>query len=227
MSTYEKKVVEKDEAAYKRIEKSVSGNFMFETLDEKQKRDIFDAMFEKTVEKDDVVIKQGDTGDYFYVIDTGEFDVFIDGKEEVVFHYRPGGTFGELALMYNSPRAATVVAKCSGILWALDRDTFRHIIVQTNNRRSKAYENIVSSMELVKNLSDTERSTIVDALVEREFSDDEVIIKQGDTEYDKFLFYIMVQGTCKFVKDKKQVGTVNEGEYFGEKVYMFVLCHIC
>ena len=43
-------------------------------------------------------------------MESGEFDVYVEGKGDgkPVFHYGPGGSFGELALMYNAARAATV-----------------------------------------------------------------------------------------------------------------------
>ena len=53
----------------------------------------------------------GDEGDYFYVIDSGKFDIFVakGGAEPIkVGTVSRGQSFGELALMYNAPRAATV-----------------------------------------------------------------------------------------------------------------------
>lgn len=57
--------------------------------------------------QDDVIIKQGDVGDFFYVLDTGATRIEVNGKK--VAEVGTGGSFGELALMYNAPRAATVV----------------------------------------------------------------------------------------------------------------------
>ena len=45
-------------------------------------------------------------------------------KETFLRSYGPGDSFGELALLYNAPRAATIITKTSVILFSLDRETF-------------------------------------------------------------------------------------------------------
>ena len=52
---------------------------------------------------------------------SGKFDIFVksDGKDKMVGNYDNSGFFGELALMYNQPRAATIVATSEGTLWAM------------------------------------------------------------------------------------------------------------
>jgi hypothetical protein len=75
-------------------------------------------MFEKKVAAHETVIKQGDEGDNFYVVDEGVFEIFV--KEKKVVEVGTGGSFGELALMYNTPRAATVKAGPNGgLLWSV------------------------------------------------------------------------------------------------------------
>lgn len=57
-------------------------------------------------------MSSGETGDNFYIVDQGKFDIFVtrtDGKTTKVLEATPGMSFGELALMYNAPRAATCV----------------------------------------------------------------------------------------------------------------------
>lgn len=126
-------MIPKSEAAVQRINAAVGQCFLFASLDPEQLKDIVDAMEEKKVAPGDRVIEQGAlvfasspdaaaracgragaTGDYFYIIDHGKFDVMkrIDGAEKKVFAYDEKGSFGELALMYNCPRAATVQARC-------------------------------------------------------------------------------------------------------------------
>jgi MFS family permease len=68
------------------------------------------------------VIAQGDVGDRYFVIDDGEVDVLVDG--ETIDRLGPGEGFGELALLRDAPRAATVVARGAVRLLALDRDAF-------------------------------------------------------------------------------------------------------
>ena len=73
------------------------------------------------------LIRQGEKGDFFYVVERGTFDVLVHGQ--LVGSVADGGAFGELALLYNCPRAATVTARAGGgVVWALDRVSFRHLL---------------------------------------------------------------------------------------------------
>lgn len=68
------------------------------------------------------VVVQGETGDRFYVIDAGSFDVLVDGRP--VRRLGEGDAFGEIALLHDVPRTATVRAVHDGAVWALDQEEF-------------------------------------------------------------------------------------------------------
>ena len=81
------------------------------------------------------------------MIAEGAFDVLKN--DAPVFAYRDAGLFGELALMYICPRAATVRASTAGRLWALDRVAFRHLLVEHNARRSAMYEEFLAHVPVL------------------------------------------------------------------------------
>jgi cAMP-dependent protein kinase regulator len=107
-------------------------SFLFNSLDEKELDTVLDAFDERKYAPGEKVIEQGEHGDVLYWIETGNLDCYkVLKKGEEPTHlkvYQPGEAFGELALLYNAPRAATIIAKTDCILWALDRETFNHIV---------------------------------------------------------------------------------------------------
>jgi hypothetical protein len=88
------------------------------------------------------VITQGDQGDRFYLIDSGEVEVFEDGMRKRAQHV--GESFGEIALLRDEPRTATVRATEPTKLLALERDAF--IAAVTGHRRSsQAADSVIAS----------------------------------------------------------------------------------
>ena len=99
--------------------------FMFSGLSEAEKVIVVDAMDEKQCFKGDVVIKEGDEGDVLYIVDSGTLSCtkIFKGNSDPTWlkKYEPGEAFGELALLYNAPRAATITSDGGSTLFALDR----------------------------------------------------------------------------------------------------------
>ncbi len=75
-----------------------------------------------TVAGGETVFRQGDHGDRFYVVENGRCEIAIDGEK--VADAWPGETFGEIALLRDVPRTATVTAIEDSTLLALERDDF-------------------------------------------------------------------------------------------------------
>eukprot|EP00126_Sphaerothecum_destruens_P001917 Sdes_comp15351_c0_seq2m4222 len=182
-------------------------------------------MFERKVTAGDAVIRQGDDGDFFYVVDKGCFEVFVEsnGVNRKVAEVTDGESFGELALMYNSPRAATVVAKMNSVLWALDRETFRRILVNSMAKKRRLYESFLEKVAIFKSLEPLEKLKVVDALLPISFLPQQVIIRQGDANPENF--YIVESGQVLVTKKKEdgseiELCRIQEGGYFGEVALM-------
>jgi cAMP-dependent protein kinase regulator len=135
------------------LKDAVCHSLLFRTLEAKQIDQILDAMWEKLVHQGDVIIRQGnkpishpsrsllffplsgDDGDNFYVIDSGVYEIHVSKDGDFhnsikVGEYNQTGSFGELALMYNQPRSATIIANTNGILWVMGRQTFRKLVLK-------------------------------------------------------------------------------------------------
>lgn len=102
---------------------------------------------------------------------SGTFHVLVssDPSQEPshIHTYQDSGSFGELALLYNMPRAATVQAVSEGSLWAMDRQTFRRILLKSAFKKRKMYEALIESVPMLKALQPYERMNLADALVPR------------------------------------------------------------
>jgi cAMP-dependent protein kinase regulator len=121
-TSYVKTIIPKDSNTMKSLTKSIETNFLFSHLDENEKTDIFDSMQQFNYKSEEIIVQQGEEGDYFYIIDQGEVEVYLNNKLiKTIYH---GGTFGELALIYGTPRAATIKAKSDCQLWAIDRKVY-------------------------------------------------------------------------------------------------------
>ncbi|CAL8304580.1 unnamed protein product [Merluccius merluccius] len=208
--SYVRKVIPKDYKTMTALAKAISKNVLFAHLDDNERSDIFDAMFPVTHIAGETVIQQGDEGDNFYVIDQGEVDVYVNG--EWVTSIGEGGSFGELALIYGTPRAATVKAKTDLKLWGIDRDSYRRILMrfdasETSNRpgrdarrpaqhldlgqHAEEEEDVrrvpLSKVSILESLDKWERLTVADALEPVQSEDGEKIVVQGDPGDDFFI----------------------------------------
>lgn len=72
-------VVPKDYKTMASLSKAIAKNVLFSHLDENERSDIFDAMFPVSAIPGEVIIQQGDEGDNFYIIDSGEVEVRCNG----------------------------------------------------------------------------------------------------------------------------------------------------
>ncbi|KAG0352498.1 cyclic nucleotide-binding-like protein [Gamsiella multidivaricata] len=218
---YVKTVIPKTPEQRKRIELSIASNFLFKNLDEDQHEDVVNAMAEKRFRSRESVIEQGAVGDYFYVVETGTLDVFVaknGNPSEKVFEYGPGGSFGELALMYNGPRAATVTTTSDVVLWALDRITFRRILMENTSRKRRMYEAFLETVPLLVSLEPYERHKIADALESVYFEDGQTVVCQGDQGDN---FFIIESGEATVTKYSEEgeefpMPGLGPGQYFGE-----------
>jgi len=188
-------------------------------LGAKEVDDIVGAAFAMDVEPGAEVIKQGDLkADLFFVVEQGDLDVIINGKK--VHEYGAGGSFGELALLFRAPRAATVKARGAAKLWAIQRQDLRLLMQARLKKKLGERAAMLGRMEAMKNVPDEDKAQLADALVEAAYSAGEFIIKQGE---EGQTFFILYEGEVAVIVNGKEVArlagepTSGKFEFFGER----------
>lgn len=207
----------KSDEQKERLKGCLVKSFLFSNLDTNDLNIVIGAMTEVQEKTGTRVINQGDNGDFLFVIESGVLDCSIkkgeDGEETVVKKCEPGDVFGELALLYNCPRAASVDAKEDCVLWKLDRDTFNHIVKEAAEKKRQRYDAFLSKVPLLSSMDAYERSQLADALKVETFEQGQKVITEGE-EGNKF--YIIEDGLCVATKGEVEVMSYAAGDYFGE-----------
>lgn len=189
---------------------------LLRALDADQKEMIVNAFTGPTiVPAGQDIIVQGENGEIFYLIEDGQVDVYIkiNGEDKKVHAYKPGDAFGELAIMYNAPRAATCRAGTEAKVWSLDRLSFKCIVVAAAMQKREVYQGFLKGVKLLAECNDGEIMTLADSLAEEKYEDGESITCEGDAgDY----FYIVKEGKISCLKGDVEVLTLEAGGYFGE-----------
>jgi cAMP-dependent protein kinase regulator len=208
-------VISKTDEQKDRLRNVLSKSFLFAALEDNDMTVVIGAMSEVNTAAEEKVINQGDQGDFLFVIETGKLDcvIKVDGVDKVVKTCEAGDVFGELALLYNCPRAATVQSRDACVLWKLDRDTFNNIVKEAAQKKRQRYDNFLAKVPLLSNMDAYERSQLADALKSENVLDGNTIFKEGDMGNK---FYIIEEGGAVANKAGTQVMTYSSGDYFGE-----------
>eukprot|EP01083_Nonionella_stella_P051968 138048_1 len=229
MDQFKSSAEEKDGAAERRgpapseetiewLLKSVDDNILFSHLDTDQRLIVCSEMYKKEVAAEEMMIQQGDEGNTFYVVEKGEFVITVQdvGKVDTL---EPGRCVGELALLYNAPRAASVqcVSSEGGVVWCVDRGSFRKALMDVCTKASSQNIEFLKKCELLQSLLSSELQLIDGALEMKSFGEGETIFNLGD-EGDRF--YIVKSGTVSGVAKDGSNFSLSVGGFFGERALL-------
>lgn len=218
-------VYHKAESKRKQILSTLGDSLLFSNLVASDLAVIADAMKVTPIPAKSTVIAQGDNGDEMYLVDEGTLDCFRthpDGKTEKLVTLGHGDVFGELALMYNAPRAASVVSVTQCVLLSLDRLTFNHIVRDAVSQRHENYVKLLGQVKVLAGLSEAERGRLADSVQLRRYPAGKVVITQGDVGNS---LYFVVEGECTATRIDPSGRTDTfrhlQGDYFGELALLY------
>ena len=198
---------EKSDEEKARIAEAIRASVVFQGITDAQRELIYKVMEPMDVQKGQWIIKQGTVGDRFYIVDDGSFEVRIlaenqqdtDGRGGNRVHVYEGSrdkhqhpSFGELALMYSAPRAASIIAQTDGRIWALHRYAFKKITAEKGARKDS--EKILRKIDVFKSFTSGELKDLASYLCEAKFGRGDTIVTEGET--GDSLYIILPGGSC-------------------------------
>ncbi|XP_048578919.1 cGMP-dependent protein kinase 1 isoform X2 [Nematostella vectensis] len=211
----------KDFRSKQLIKDAIFENDFLKNLEAAQVREIVDCMYSNTFQRNDVIIQEGDAGNALYAIADGRLQVTRENK--VLGEMVAGMVFGELAILYNCRRTATVTAMEPTKLWKIDRRVFQIIMMRTGMIRQAEHMAFLKSVPLLKELPNAELSKLADVLEVDFYHAGDYIIREnerGDT------FYIITKGSARVTQriegqtGPKEIRKLQKGDYFGEKALL-------
>lgn len=210
------------ETDYDFIAKALGKLLLFNNLDAAVQKKIVAETYERTVKAGEILIKEGDKGPSsreLYVVKKGKFEV-LEHRQGVMMRVNMkerGDCFGEISLMYDSPRSATVAATTDATVWVLTRDTTRKHLKEGQQSEVQQIELFLNSVPILDSLSSEEKTRLVNALETKVFNSNSIIVRQGDPGD---LFYIISDGEAVVYETsgegRKKVNHLFKSDFFGE-----------
>ena len=164
----------------------------------------------------EMVFEQGAEGTHFFVVGSGALEVLANNTRVNVL--KSGDSFGELALLHNVPRSATVRTLEKSDLWGLDRLIFREAVQQVNMRNYKESRAFLDSVPMFDYLTGQEKEKLLSALSAQRFFPGKHVVTEGEPGD---VFYIIKEGTVTCSAGGIEVRKMRKGDYFGEQALLY------
>lgn len=213
LSNFVAPVFEKSDDDVEFLLDALADNFVFNTLDEVELETLVNAFENYECNKGEVIIEQGETGGHFYILRSGQVAFVVDGAE--VGRAVPGNSFGELALLYNAPRAATCMAADGKAgLWRVDQSTFRKLLAAHTIQNDNQTKDVLKKVPFLSDLDDEFIHRIADALTTVYYDAGDKIFERGS---EGSVFYVIREGKVEYEHRKRGIKVLGPGDYFGEQ----------
>jgi len=149
------------------------------------------------------------------VVGSGKLAAQVDGAgSETVVAYAAGDSFGELALLYNSPRAATVRCLEASTLWGLGRVAFRKLVISQTLAVMHNLEHDLEAVPILSKLNIEQRTRLAAAMTIHSYRDGDSILKVG--EVADALFLILSGKVVCHRGDGVELMRLEQTQFFGE-----------
>ena len=191
----------------------ISKHFFLQTLNDQAKEEIIISMSLYGVKEGKTIFTQGSSGNFWYIVHSGELNRFINGK--LVETIKAGESFGEHALMNGSPRSSTVVSVTECKLWVLKRQIFHKILEFIFNSNYEENMKFLNGINIP--LDSTIKTIMANNLIQEIYLAGQFICHEGDIGS---CMYIIKDGEVECIKGDKVIRILQKGDNFGQKALL-------
>jgi cAMP-dependent protein kinase regulator len=190
---YKPPVFPKSKAEKAFILKALSQNFVFSGVAPETLSSLVLAFEKYEASAGDTLIQQGDQGDYFYILYAGKCNFQVNGS--TVGEAIAGDSFGELALLYTCPRAATVQALTDVTVFRVDQKSFRYLLRQETEDSEKEKLELIAKVPFLADLHPTDLQKLADVMTPRSFpkGQKKCVCPGGQAEF----FFVLLSGRIR------------------------------
>lgn len=190
---------------------------IFNNLDSDSQLAILDSVKHYAVGAKEIIFEEGQPGVCFFCVASGKLEVLSHGERTGAI-ITAGSGFGEIALIEDSVRTATIrtVEPCS--LWGLDGKTFNSAIKKLSEMNYQENKRFMQTVPIFNSLTNSQKELMLYALVAQKWSCGYEIVKEGE---NGDLFYMIKEGTVACFENKVEKRRLGKGDYFGEQALLY------
>lgn len=200
------------------IQQALGNKFVFDELTPDELKPFVDAFCKVNFQKGDVLFQQGDPGKHFYIVCQGQIE-FNVGEKQVGIATR-GASFGEVALLYTCPQAATTTVKENdACVFRVGQMCFRSILKLRTQRIDDEKAKLLEAMDCFEDVGKDDLRRLGEALVAVVYQEGDVLYSDEDDSGPPFC--VVQEGQLKVADinlggTKYDQMTLNEGDHCGD-----------
>lgn len=195
------------------IYNSLKTHFLFASLSEQNMDSVYQNLKYFSLPEHEIIIKQGSPGKRFYIIESGQVEVIRDNIRKVVL--TRGQTFGEMSLITNAPRRASLITLKETRLWGLSRKGFNSALRVVYEQNYSINRNFISNLPVFVGLPSSTKDSLTRACIQHTYPDNFRIICENDTGS---MLFILKKGNAVAKIEGVEKFRINPGDMFGESV---------
>ena len=199
-----------------KIKKALMNHFLFSCFPKDNLQELIKEMKYYSLGAKEIIFRQGEYGSNFFTLASGTVEIVINGVIKGYIH--EGHGFGELALITDSERTATIRTITQVNLWGIDRKVFRDALKSLSQMKYEENKNFIKGLPFVNSFTESQIELLVSVVVNHSFKDGQIIIVEGDPGE---LFYLIQQGTVQCSYKNQIIRVLHQGDYFGEQALIY------